>query len=337
MLIVNALSRLLRPPDCLACGAPDSWPCCAACLPPEPAGPGPWRLAADPTVTLWALGLYGDGLRAAIVVGKFRGQAAALHSLGRRLGAAVGAAGIGADLVTWIAARPARGLPRDHAEQIATGVAAGLDVPLVGLLAPAAGRDLGRARRDTRGRAAVRPPPRGRRSLAGGRVLVVDDVATTGRTLAGAAGVLRQAGAGAVEAAVLAAASTAFGPAGRSAPPSGRPLARRAQPPGRATGRGNARDPPATVPTRRVPGCAALPAPSALPGRLCPRPGVPAARGYRPVEAPGCADPRPPTSAKSEPVRDTCMGRRRPHGGVMLAFPWSETVSLGLRGVVLSG
>jgi predicted amidophosphoribosyltransferase len=245
MLIVNALSRLLRPPECLACGAPDAWPCCAACLPPEPAGPGPWRLAADPTVTLWALGPYGDGLRAAIVAGKLRGQAAALHSLGRRLGAAAGSAGIGADLVTWIAARPARGLPRDHAEQIATGVAASLDVPLVGLLAPAPGRDLGRSRRNTRGRTAVRPPPRGRRRLSGGRVLVVDDVATTGRTLAGAAGVLRRAGASAVEAAVLAAASTAFGPAGRSVPLSGRLVARRDRPRGRTTGRGTARDPPA--------------------------------------------------------------------------------------------
>src|SRR6266540_1372670 len=148
MPIVTALSRLLRPPDCLACGAADAWPCCAACLPPEPAGPGPWRLAADPSVTLWALGPYGDALRAAVLAGKLRGQAAALQALGRRLGAALRSAGIGADLVTWVAASPARGLPRDHADQIAAGIAAALDVPLVGLLAPAPGLDLGRSRRD---------------------------------------------------------------------------------------------------------------------------------------------------------------------------------------------
>src|SRR6266540_2143618 len=167
MPIVTALSRLLRPPDCLACGAADAWPCCAACLPPEPAVPGPWRLAADPSVTLWALGPYDDALRAAIVAGKLRGQAAALHALGRRLGAALRSAGIGADLVTWVAASPARGLPRDHADQAAAGVAAALDVPLVGLLAPAAGRDLGRSRRDADdqgrvgdadARVATRPP-----------------------------------------------------------------------------------------------------------------------------------------------------------------------------------
>jgi predicted amidophosphoribosyltransferase len=243
-MIVNALSRLLRPPDCLACGAADAWPCCAACLPPEPAGPGPWSLAADPGVTLWALGLYGDALRDAIVAGKLRGQAAALHVLGRRLGAAVRSAGIGTDLVTWIAANPARGLPRDHAEQVAAGLAAALDVPLVGLLAPAPGRDLGRSRRDSRGRVAVRPPPRGRRRLAGGRVLIVDDVATTGRTLAGAASALRQAGARTVEVAVLAAAGTAFGPPGRSPEPSRRMVAPAAQPASPGAGRGTARGPP---------------------------------------------------------------------------------------------
>jgi len=237
-MIVNALSRLLRPPDCLACGAADAWPCCAACLQPEPAGPGPWRLAADPSVTLWTLGLYGDALRAAIVAGKLRGQAAALHALGHRLGTAVRSAGIGADLVTWVAANPARGLPRDHADQVAMGLAAALDVPLIGLLAPALGRDLGRSRHDVRGRVAVRPPPRGRRRLAGGRVLVVDDVATTGRTLAGAASVLRRAGAGTVEVAALAAASTAFGPPG----PSTRPSRGMVSPPGQPSRRGARRD-----------------------------------------------------------------------------------------------
>jgi predicted amidophosphoribosyltransferase len=232
MAILTVLSGFLRPPDCLACGAADAWPCCSVCLPPEPSGPGPWSLAADPTVTMWALGLYGDALREAVLAGKLRGQAAALRALGGRLGVLLGSAGIGADLATWIAARPARGLPRDHAERVAAGVAGALDLPLVGLLAPAAGRDLGRARADLdiagrdlgRGRAdldaaartgsasGARPPPRVRRRLDGGRVLVVDDIATTGQTLAGAAAALRQAGARQVEVAVLGASRAAFGP-----------------------------------------------------------------------------------------------------------------------------
>src|SRR6266516_3640014 len=140
------LGRLLRPPACLACGAADAWPCCAACLPPEPAGPGPWRLAADPELTFWTLGLYQGALRAAVLAGKLRGQSAALAALGRHLGVLMDAAGVGADLVTWVASGPVRGLPRDHAKQIARGIATAMDVPLLGLLAPAGGGDLGRAR-----------------------------------------------------------------------------------------------------------------------------------------------------------------------------------------------
>ena len=237
MTILTVLGGFLRPHDCLACGAADAWPCCAICLPPEPSGPGPWSLAADPTVTMWALGLYGDALRAAVLAGKLGGQAAALAALGRRLGSLLLAAGVGADMVTWIAARPARGLPRDHARQVATGVASALDLHLVDLLVPAAGRDLGRARADLdrAARAAPRPPPRVRHRLHGGRVLLVDDVATTGRTLADAAAAVRRAGAREVEVAVLGASSGAFGP------PAGRPsatarLARRGPPGDHATG-----------------------------------------------------------------------------------------------------
>lgn len=200
---------VLRPQGCLGCARPGAWPCCAACLPDRAGGVGPWSLAADPNVTLWTLGEYADGLRAVVVAGKLRGQAAALSALGRRLGANLDAAGIGADLVTWIASRPGWVAPRDHARVIAEAVSAVLAVPAVALLNPAGGSDLGKARMGPL-LPAARPPPTVRRRLAGGRVLLVDDVATTGRTLAAAAAALRGAGARQVEAATLAVTSRAI-------------------------------------------------------------------------------------------------------------------------------
>jgi len=161
MFLVEVLSGLLRPTSCLACGVPAAWPCCDRCLPPDPGDVGPWPLAADPDLACWALGPYRDALRAAVLAGKLDGQPAALAELGRRLGAALAEGGIGADLVTWVAARPAAGRPRDHAERIAHGLAEALDLPVADLLAPARGRDLGRARR------AGRPRP-GRPRWAGG-------------------------------------------------------------------------------------------------------------------------------------------------------------------------
>jgi len=213
MVLVEVLSGLLRPTSCLACGVPGAWPCCDRCLPPDPGDVGPWPLAADPDLACWALGPYRDALRAAVLAGKLHGQPAALAELGRRLGAALAAAGVGADLVTYVAAGRAAGRPRDHAERIARGLAAALELPVADLLAPARGRDLGRARRS--GRSSLRPPPTrppplARRRLAGGRVLLVDDLVTTGSTLAGAAAALRLAGARQVEAAVLATAPAAI-------------------------------------------------------------------------------------------------------------------------------
>ena len=92
MSLVDALHGWLQPASCLACGVPAAWPCCARCLPSEPGQVGPWRLAADPQVTLWALGPYRDGLREAVLAGKLGGRPAALTELGLRLGTALAAA-----------------------------------------------------------------------------------------------------------------------------------------------------------------------------------------------------------------------------------------------------
>jgi predicted amidophosphoribosyltransferase len=243
MFLVDALRGLLRPATCLSCGAPAAWPCCVRCLPPVPGAVGPWALAADPEVVVWTLGPYRDALRTAVLAGKLDGQSAALTELGHRLGAALAAAGVGADLVTFVAAGPVAGPPRDHAERIAAGAATTLGLPLVGLLAPAGGRDLGRARRAGRPDRAPppRPPPKARHRLAGGRLLLVDDLATTGGTLAGAATTLRLAGARRVEAAVLAASPAALRPPllpAPRAPPHSARLSPRPRTPGGGGGLG---------------------------------------------------------------------------------------------------
>src|SRR4029450_12695455 len=104
MFLVDLLSGLLRPASCPACGVPGAWPCCDRCLPPDPGEVGPWPLAADPDLACWALGPYRAPLRAAVRAGKFDAQPAPLAELGRRLGTALATAGIGADLVTYVAA-----------------------------------------------------------------------------------------------------------------------------------------------------------------------------------------------------------------------------------------
>jgi predicted amidophosphoribosyltransferase len=257
MFLVDVLSGLVRPTSCLACGVPAAWPCCARCLPPDPGDVGPWPLAVDPELACWALGPYRDALRAAVLAGKFDGQPAALTELGRRLGDALAEGGIGADQVTYVAARRAAGQPRDHAERIARGLAEALDLPVVDLLAPARGRDLGRARGRDRGRARqaslrpppTRPPPVAKRRLAGGRVLLVDDLVTSGATLAGAAAALRLAGARQVEGAALATAPAALAPTPAALAPTPAALA--------PTPAALAPTPAALAPTPAAPGLAA--------------------------------------------------------------------------------
>jgi predicted amidophosphoribosyltransferase len=318
MVLIDVLGRLLRPAVCLACGVPGAWPCCARCLPAEPDDVGPWPLAADPEVALWALGPYRDALRAAVLAGKLDGQPAALTELGRRLGIALAHAGAGADLVTYVAAGRVAGPPRDHAERVAAGVAATLDLPLVGLLSPAGGPDLGRTRQASRtnraGRASRggrpdgpppgRPPPTARYRLAGGRVLLVDDLATTGGTLAGAAAALRHAGARQVEAAVLAAAPTALGPGphrprARPPPPWG-PV-----PPGNPAIRGSPR--PILAPAPRKPG-PHPPWPLQVLGRSGPAPARPVPGSAR--AAPGVLG-RLPGVSRPGPMTGICPA----HGG----------------------
>ncbi|MFP5310307.1 MAG: ComF family protein [Actinomycetes bacterium] len=110
------------------------------------------------------------------------------------------------DVVTWVPSRSdavrARGV--DHARVLGRAAGAALGLPALPLLAAAPGRPdqaarTGPVRRQVRPDDLVPVVP-----VAGARVLLVDDVLTTGATLGLAAWVLRRAGAASVEASVLA-------------------------------------------------------------------------------------------------------------------------------------
>lgn len=205
----TALLDVLAPASCLTCGRTGATPWCQDCRADV------WSLhAADGEVRvadldrIHALLQYRGPVADVVVRGKLRG----LHAVWRPCGRMLRVPGV-ADVIVPVPTDRRRRRERgfDHTALLARGLrdASGLPV-LAAVRAPSDGLDRGR----DAGHAHGRRWPVVRR-LDGARVVLVDDVVTTGATLREVAAACRRAGAVRVAATVLAA-TPRVGPVRRS-------------------------------------------------------------------------------------------------------------------------
>lgn len=202
------LRRLFLPHHCAVCLSVGSPLCdgCAHLLVPPPV----WDEVSPDLSFVSALFGYEGAGRALIHRLKYANHRDALRVLSRGLAETVVPA---CDVVTWVPTTPERRRERgyDQAELIGRSVASELGIPAFATVRRVgAGTQVGLDRRhrldvafeSLQGVERARSSPR---SLGGRRVLVVDDVRTTGSSILGVARELRRSGAGDVAAATLAA------------------------------------------------------------------------------------------------------------------------------------
>jgi ComF family protein len=157
----------------------------------------------------WCAAFNGPA-RASVHALKYDGERRLVKPLSQLMAARWRAAGVGGDLLVPVPVHAAKRRQRgfDQAELLARGVGAELEIPMLYALHRAARttaqHSLGRRERASNVAAAFGVAPRYEDEVKGRWIVLVDDVVTTGATLAGCARALYEAGAFAVSALTLA-------------------------------------------------------------------------------------------------------------------------------------
>lgn len=213
MLLWEALLELLYPSKCVLCeklleaNQTDLCSACRSTLQPYDGKDGKPALLTALTAAFYYEGM----LRQSLLRYKFHGRSCYAGAYGRMLGMQILRQNFCYDIITWVPVSKKRRRKRgyDQAELLAKATANELGCIAVPVLEkfrdipPQSGiSDAARRRANVLGVYRMRPGA----DVRGKHVLLIDDILTTGATLSEAARVLLEAGAGEVQAAVLAAA-----------------------------------------------------------------------------------------------------------------------------------